>query len=296
MCEPQTILLTGATGFLGSHLLEALLEKGHKVAVLKRSTSNTWRIEKLLSSIVSYDVDNQPLELAFEEQRIDSVIHTACAYGRKGESIHQVVESNLLFGLRILDACKKFDTDTFFNTDTLLQKHLNVYTLSKKQFVEWLEQQSDKVRVVNLKIEHMYGSRDDTNKFVPWVLSQLRDNAAEIKLTLGEQYRDFIHIDDVVSAYLTTLEKASQLPTFSEFDVGTGKLISVRKFLEQLKEIYETEIGTGTVETKLAFGAIPYRDGEMMTVAVNNQALLNLGWNPKTSLQTGLKNIVKEYA
>ncbi len=293
MCEQQTILLTGATGFLGSHLLEALLEKGHKVVVFKRSTSNTWRIEKLLPNIVSYDVDTLPLELAFEEQRIDSVIHTACDYGRKGESICQVVESNLLFGLRILDACIKFDINTFFNTDTLLQKHLNAYTLSKKQFVEWLEQQSNKIRIVNLKIEHMYGSKDDTNKFVPWVLSQFRKDVSEIKLTLGEQYRDFIHIDDVVSAYLTTLEKASHLPAFSEFDVGTGKLITVRRFLEQLKEIYETEIGT--VETKLAFGAIPYREGEMMTVAVNNEALLNLGWKPKTLLQTGLQNIIKEY-
>lgn len=294
MCEPQTILLTGATGFLGSHLLEALLENGHKVVVLKRSTSNIWRIKKLLPNIVSYDVDTQPLELAFEEQRIDSVIHTACVYGRKGESISQVVESNVLFGLRTLDACIKFKTDTFFNTDTLLQKHLNIYTLSKKQFVEWLEQQCSKVQVVNLKIEHMYGLKDDANKFVPWVLSQLRENIPEIKLTLGKQYRDFIHIDDVVSAYLTTLEKASHLPTFSEFDVGTGQLITVRNFLEQLKTTYETAINP--VETKLSFGAIPYREGEMMTVAVNNQALLNLGWNPKTSLQTGLKNIVREYA
>ena len=292
MCEQQTILLTGATGFLGSHLLEALLEKGHKVIVLKRSTSNTWRIKKLLPNIVSYDVDTQPLELAFEEQRIDSVIHTACAYGRKDEPISQVIESNLLFGLRILDACIKFNTDTFFNTDTLLQKHLNVYTLSKKQFVEWLEQQCSKVKVINLKIEHMYGSKDDTNKFVPWVLSQLRENVPEIKLTLGEQYRDFIHIDDVVSAYLTTLEKAPHLPAFSEFDVGTGRLITVREFLEQLKNIYETEIGA--VETKLAFGAIPYRDGELMKIKVDNKSLIALGWKSNTSLKNWLIKTIKD--
>ncbi|PWQ95803.1 NAD-dependent epimerase/dehydratase family protein [Leucothrix pacifica] len=294
MCEQQTILLTGATGFLGSHLLEALLEKGHKVVVLKRSTSNTWRIEKLLPSTVSYDVDKQPLEMVFEEQRINSVIHTACVYGRKGESMHQVVESNLLFGLRVFDACIKYNTDTFFNTDTLLQKHLNIYALSKKQFVEWLEQQCGNVQVINLKIEHMYGPRDDTNKFIPWVLSQLRENVTEIKLTQGEQRRDFIHIDDVVSAYLITLEKSSRLPTFCEFDVGTGKLVTVRSFLEQLKKIYEIEINP--VETKLSFGSIPYREGEMMTVAVNNQTLLNLGWSPKALLHTGLKSIVREYA
>ena len=127
MKKLQTILLTGATGFLGSYLLEALLLKGHKVVILKRSTSNTWRIGGLLDQCISYDVDTRPLESAFEEQRIDVVMHVACHYGRNDDPIHQVVESNLIFGLRILDACLKFNTNIFFNTDTLLQKNLNFY-------------------------------------------------------------------------------------------------------------------------------------------------------------------------
>lgn len=289
----QTILLTGATGFLGSHLLEALLAKGHKVVILKRTASNTWRIEHLLNQVVSYDVDLQPLELAFEQQQIDVVMHTACHYGRNGDEISQIVESNLMFGLRILDACLKFNTDTFFNTDTLLQKHLNVYTLSKKQFVEWLQQKADNIQVINLKLEHMYGPKDDATKFVPWVLSQLKANVPEIKLTKGEQERDFIYIDDVVSAYMLLLEKAPGLVKFNEFDVGTGQLTTVKSFLESLKAVYEESLGAST--TTLNFGAIPYRVGEMMTVQVNNQALLDLGWSPKTELEDGLKNIIKEF-
>ena len=291
MTKP-TVLLTGATGFLGSHLLEALLKQGYPVVILKRSTSNLWRIEHLAGQYKSYDVDTQPIEQAFEEQRIDCVIHTACHYGRNGDPISEIVESNLMFGLRILDACLKFNTDTFFNTDTLLQKHLNVYTLSKKQLVEWLEQQADKIQVVNLKLEHMYGPKDDTTKFVPWVISQLQQNVAEIKLTKGEQQRDFIYIDDVVSAYLTVLEKAPGLARFNEFDVGTGQLVTVKSFLEQLKETYQANFGA--TATKLAFGEIPYREGEMMTVAVNNQGLLELGWMPNVILKQGLEKILKD--
>ncbi|MBE0472541.1 MAG: NAD-dependent epimerase/dehydratase family protein [Methyloprofundus sp.] len=164
--------------------------------------------------------------------------------------------------------------------------------MSKKQFVEWLTQQADRIQVVNLKLEHMYGPKDDTTKFVPWVISQLKQNVPEIKLTKGEQKRDFIYIDDVVSAYLTVLEKAPGLAKFNEFDVGSGELVTVRSFLEQLKKSYQ--VNFGEVETKLAFGAIPYREGEMMTVEVNNQGLIDLGWTPDASLTQGLEKILKD--
>ncbi|MCH7409681.1 NAD-dependent epimerase/dehydratase [Belliella sp. DSM 111904] len=288
----KTILLTGATGFLGSHLLEALIKEEYTVVVLKRSSSNNWRIKNLEGRYISYDIDLYPIEKAFQDQKVDCVIHTACNYGRNGESIWQVVDSNLMFGLRILDFCLKFDVNTFINTDTLLQKHINVYSLSKKQFVEWLEKKSDKIKVVNLRLEHMYGPNDDTTKFVPWIISQFQQGVEEIKLTEGEQERDFIYIDDVVSAYLTVLNKDSKLQMFNEFDVGSGQLNTVKSFLEELKDRYQTNFGK--IETKLAFGSIPYREGEMMKVEVNIKKLLNLGWSPMINLEQGITNIIKQ--
>jgi len=99
-----TVLLTGANGFLGSHLLEALLGQGYKVVILKRSTSNLWRIEHLLEHVKTYDVDTQSLNHAFEEQQIDCLIHLACHYGRNTDPLHLMVESNLLYGLKLLEA------------------------------------------------------------------------------------------------------------------------------------------------------------------------------------------------
>ena len=73
------VLLTGATGFLGSHLLKALVSKGYEVVVLKRSTSDIWRLKGFENTFKSYDIDRVPLQTAFEEQPIDTVIHTAWA-------------------------------------------------------------------------------------------------------------------------------------------------------------------------------------------------------------------------
>jgi nucleoside-diphosphate-sugar epimerase len=173
-----------------------------------------------------------------------------------------------------------------------LNKHLNAYALSKKQLVEWLKQKSDKIQVINLKLEHMYGPKDDITKFVPWVLSQLKANEREIRLTKGEQFRDFIYVDDVVSAYLIALEESSSLKEFSEFDIGTGQLVTVRSFLEQIKANYEVKFGATL--TKLVFGAIPYRPDEMMKVEVNNKALIDLGWKPKISIEKGIQKMLKE--
>jgi CDP-paratose synthetase len=285
-----TILLTGATGFLGSHLLQALLLKGYKVVVLKRSTSDMWRIKHLVNQVVSYDVDKQAVETAFKEHRIEIVIHTACHYGRNEISVDEIVKSNVAFGLQILDASLKYKTATFFNTDTLLDKNINAYALSKAQFVEWLHQSATDIQVINLKLEHMYGKNDDTSKFVPWLLSQLQANTSEIALTKGEQQRDFIYIDDVVTAYLLLLERVSDLSGFSEFDVGTGRLITVKSFIEKLFRAYEENCGKSP--TKLNFGIIPYRHGEVMRVKLDNQPLVSLGWNVKIDLETGLKKVV----
>jgi CDP-paratose synthetase len=290
--KKPTILLTGATGFLGSHLLHSLVNNNYLVVILKRSSSNNWRISNLEGQYQYYDVDLQSIDLVFEEQSIDCVIHTACNYGRNGESNRQIIEDNLLFGLRILEAAVKFNTKTFINTDTILQKHLNAYTLSKKHFLDWLIHYSDFIQVINLKIEHMYGPKDDSSKFAHWIITQFQNNAAEIKLTQGEQERDFIYIDDVVSAFIILLQNAQKLSKFNEYEVGTGDLISIKTFVTQLKDSYQ--IIFGKISTQLAFGSIPYRKDEVMKTYVNNKALCNLGWTIKTNLSEGIKVMLKD--
>lgn len=293
------ILITGATGFLGSHLTKKMVDEGFQVIILKRSTSSTWKIKDSLSKIKIYDIDKLPIRKAFIENDINLVIHTACNYGKNGESIIEIVNTNILFGLEILELCLEFNvnsfinTDTFFNTKTIKQKHLSTYSITKKHFVDWLLDLSKDIKIANLKLHHMYGENDSINKFIPWIISELFNRVDEINLSKGEQKRDFIYVEDVVSAYLTTVKMMHTFGNFTELNVGTGKKLTLKSFVLNLMQEFEIQVGQSP--TKINFGSQPYRDGEIMDVFNDNSKLLELGWKPKYIAQKGIKKLISEY-
>jgi nucleoside-diphosphate-sugar epimerase len=295
----ETVLLTGATGFLGSHLLERLVKENHHVIALKRTFSDTWRIKHLLPEITSYDMGKVSLEDIFRENKIDAIIHTATTYGKKGEDNAAIIESNLLLPLRLLDLSAFYNvgsfinTDSFFNTADLNCKYLSGYSLSKRQLVEWLKLLSGKMQIVNLRIEHLYGPKDSDNKFVIWIIRELIKNTPVLRLTKGEQKRDFIYVSDAVNAFVLTLNKRKELPGYSRFEVGTGESISIREFSVQVKEAV-SEISGKEISTVLDFGAVPYAGGEIMESKAENSALKNLGWNCSVTLREGLEKTIRE--
>lgn len=288
----MTILLTGATGFLGSYLLKSFLNNGHKVIALKRSTSNTYRIEVYLNQIILYDIDKTELSDIFKNHKIDIVVNTVTNYGRKDIKVSSIVDTNLIFGLNLLEESVKANAKAFINTDTLLDRNINVYALSKAQLVDWMQFLSNKnTKMINIKIEHMYGPKDDENKFIYWLKNQLKQNVEKIDLTSGIQKRDFIYIDDIVNAYETIIQNINKLSNYEEFELGTGNSIEVKEFVKQiLKELNVNQ----TITTKLNFGALAYRANENMNMEANITKLQNLGWKPQVSIEDGIKKIIKE--
>ena len=284
-------LLTGATGFLGSHLLHALIENENNVSIIKRKTSSLDRVVGVIDQCHCYDIDQQSLESIFNAEKFDLIIHTACDYGRTGKSISTVIETNIAFSVRLLELANASGVSGFINTDTMLPPFVSAYALSKSQFVDWLRYfSSGEMRVINMKIEHMYGPKDDSKKFMNWMLSQLKDNVPSIELTKGEQKRDFIYINDVVSAFLIVIRHINEFQKYSEFQVGTGYSIPLRDTVEVLVSLYKSKYPTNS--TKIEYGKIPYRDNEPMEIVVDNRNLIDLGWKPKYNLIQGVHNLI----
>ncbi len=289
----MTILIAGTTGFLGSYLLKSFIKNGHEVIGLKRSTSNSYRIEEYLNQIILYDIDKTELSDIFENHKIDIVVNTVTNYGRKDTKISSILDTNLMFGLKLLEESVYNNVKAFINTDTFLDRNINAYALSKAQLVDWMKflSNSNRTQMINIKIEHMYGPKDDKNKFIYWLINQFKQNVEKIDLTSGIQKRDFVYIEDIVSAYETIIRNIDTLLIFEEFELGSGNSIEVKEFVKQI--VQEINVNK-TITTKLNFGAIPYRVNENMKMEANIQKLQNLGWKPQVSIEDGIKKTIKE--
>jgi CDP-paratose synthetase len=287
----KKILLTGATGFLGSHLIKSLLKVGYEVIALKRKSSSLHRIQSVVSDIVLLDVDEIDFEeLFFKYGKFYAIIHTATLYGRNSESVSDIFSANTEFPLRLLDAGNRAGVGIFLNTDTILDKYLNLYALSKNQLLQWGKffSRHEKIRFGNIRLEHFYGPDDEPTKFSAYVINSCLTNSPELKLTKGEQKRDFIHIDDVVSAYLVLLDKIDGFSSsFVEFDVGSGHSMSIRQFVETVHRLTASK-------TKLVFGSLPYREGEVMYSEADVSGLVALGWQCLYDIEAGLKQVIQQ--
>jgi nucleoside-diphosphate-sugar epimerase len=281
----NAILLTGATGFVGGHVARTLAAAGWQVHAAARPTSDTTGLAGLVTWHAADDIPNDLLAT------VRAVVHAATNYGRGNDPPSTLVADNTLFPLRLLERAVAANVPVFVNTDTCFTteyKYLRPYTLSKKQFVPWGRILCDGTRTkfVNLVLQHPYGPGDRPAKFVPAMIRECLTSTGEIKLTPGEQKKDFIYVGDVAAAYRLVLDKAADLPTgFSEFEVGSGAAVSIRHFVETIHRLT-------TSKARLKFGALDYRDGEIMFSQADNSRLADLGWSPRTSLEDGLTRTI----
>ena len=292
MTGNRNILLTGGTGFLGSALLRAFAaDPSSQITVLKRSTSRTDRVSDLLQHdrIRWIDLDRTDLVELFRTSAFDIILHCATNYGRGKRSILDTASANLLLPLTLLQLGIEHGVKTFINTDTVIDKRVNEYSLSKKQFLEWLQNSAEKIQGVNVALEHFYGPFDDESKFTTMIFHKLMRGESQIDLTPGEQKRHFIFVDDVVRAFSCILEKLDTLLSgFSSFVVSTEQSVSIREFVQLSKSII------GNTSTHLNFGAIPYRVNELMDSRTDISSLKALGWEPKFSLEQGIQMTIEK--
>lgn len=289
------LLLSGATGFIGSHLLSALIEEGHQIIALRRPTSKPIIVRELEKEQLTWlDIDEVLDERLSAYQPFDAVVHLATAYFRESAGFLASERANVEFPLALLDFSLRGGADLFINTDTFFSReeykysYLREYIASKQNFLRWgrvATEMNPGFSFINARLEHVYGPADADTKFIPALIKNLMNDKAEIPLTSGEQERDFIHVFDVVNAYLTLLKNKNRFSGFVEVGVGCGVPQSLRDLILEAKSVTRSQ-------SRLLFGAYPQRQGEIMRSSADNSMLRELGWAPTIAVTEGLSSVV----
>lgn len=281
--EKYTILVTGQNGFLGSHIINNLY-KDYNIIGLDISSSDNFRVKEILPNITSYFTDKDKLDFIFEKHKINSIIHTATNFGKDGDFV-KIIDSNIRFPLELIQLGIKHKVKAFINTDTFYQPNygaLQYYSLTKGQFCEWMKLLSNTIKIVNLRIGVIFGPKDNRDKFSSSIIGRMLANETEIDLTEGFQKRNYLFVEEAARIYRTVIEKIDDLKfQFNSFNIGSGESTSIRDFVMMIHKLSKSK-------SKLNFGAIEYRENEIMDPDNNINELIELGWKPALSLEEAL--------
>ena len=296
------ILITGANGFIGKNLIKSLLrdESKYEIHTILRDPN------AIIDNIENkYFVDLTNLEsLKKTVFKIDPniIIHLAYLKNRDDQSdilnheyyLNLQISSNIIQSSRLLSSLEKF---IFFGScdeygiqnepyrEDQLEQPLTSYGLSKLSITKMLKALYYKENFPSLIIRPsvVYGEGQETKMFLPALANAVKNNIS-FDMTMGEQYRDYIYVEDLVEAIIILLSKKN-LKLGEIINITYGKSFKLKEIAVKLANfIYDNG------ESILKIGNIDYRDTEVMNYHTSNKKVKDLlGWYPKTNLTIGLK-------
>ncbi len=300
----KKILLTGATGFIGSHLLEALLKSDYKIIVLKRSTSNTWRINHLLHKVQIYNSDDCSYDEIFSINSIDTIIHLATLYRKHddGKDADEMIQTNVTFPINLLETGLRYGIKAFFNTGTFFEydcsklpideqakiRPFNLYAKTKIAFEKMLSSYSERLVIKTFRLFSPYGEKDN-NKLIPLIIQKALQGE-ELNLSDGLQKLDFIYVKDIVDAYISaikSMDKKNELNGYKVYNLGSGVGVSVREIVS----IVEQQL---SISINKVWGEVSTVDTPVV-IANISQASSDLSWHPKHSIHQGITKTISYY-
>ncbi len=292
----QRVLVTGASGFIGSHLCDRLSKNGAEVHAISRTPRHTgtktaihWWQGKL------EDIDTVRNVLSTVKPEVIFHLASHVAGSRSLELVLPTFHSNLVSTVNLLTVATEIGCRRLVLVGSLEEPepdHNQVpcspYAAAKsassaygRMFYELYQ-----TPVVIARLFMVYGSgQQDLRKLIPYVTLSLLQGQAP-KLSSGQRLVDWIYVDDVVDGLLV----AAQAPNVEgcTVDLGSGILVPIRTVVQQL-------INLVGAETQPLFGALPDRPLEQVRVANTTYSYGKLGWQPATSLERGLELTVDWY-
>lgn len=290
----KNIVVTGATGFVGSNLVRFLLKKDFKIYVILRTDSDLLNLTDIAGDIEIFRYDSQIDHLIdfFTVVKPLSVFHLASNFIAEHEShqIDSLIQSNITFGLHLLEAMKVSGVKQLINTGTSWQHYNNddynpvcLYAATKQAFESLIEYyvQAEGFKVITLKLFDTYGETDTRPKLIN-LLNKFADENTELNMSPGEQMLNLVHISDVCDAYYIAykLIEEENFMGHKSYSVESEENFKLRDIICLFEKITTKKIN-------VIWGGKNYRKREVMEIWTNGNILPN--WKPTISLKEGLK-------
>lgn len=283
------ILLTGASGFIGSHVARSLIHDGHEIHALLRPSSDTSLIADILPNLHVVTGDLLTVHSIPQLSSFDLCLHLAW-YVEPGKYLnalcnHEYLRASLALAQRRFQRFVAAGTCfEYALTGEPLQESSptgprSIYAQSKLRLYEDLLALNTNFAWV--RFAYQYGPGENPQRLVPLVINSLLRNQPAA-LVAGERIRDYLHVADVGRAVAAV---ASSTLT-GAVNVGSGGHMTVRDVAGTVGEL----LGRPDL---LHFGALTYRDDEPLDVVVDNTRLRSTGWAPQFTLETGLRSTIE---
>lgn len=296
------ILITGGAGFVGSHLVDALIEKKYKAVVI--DNLSTGKKENINPGAKFYkaDISSPEIHQIFKKEKPDTVFHFAAQVDvvksvknpLKDANINILGSLNLIGNFLkggLLNRRKKFifasSVGVYGEPRNLPVDELHLlnpivpYSITKLAVEKYLNFfQNQGLEFVSLRYSNIYGPRQLTSGeggVIAIFIDRILRNKKIIIFGNGRQTRDFLYIDDAVDAAILAMEKKQ----YGAYNIGTNREITVNNALRLITKILDEE---ANISLK------PFRQGEIIKSRIcYSKIRKELGWLPKYNLEKGLR-------
>lgn len=302
----KNILVSGGAGFIGSHLVDRLIEMGKNVIII--DNLSTGLKENINKSAIFYKRDIRALNLKqiFQNHEIDTVFHFAAQIDvRKSlNEIEYEIDVNIKGSVNLIVNAAKYGVQEFYFTSTggALYGDNNVipateeteimpaspYAIDKFTIEKYLEsfKRLYGFKIFIFRLANVYGPRQNSQSeagVIGIFSTRMIKNKKVLVYGDGKQSRDFVYVKDVIDAMMTVYNKKVE----GIFNVGTTVETNVLQLFEILKE---------ELHYKREPIFLEMRPGELLRSSLSYAKIKKaVGWKPKTSIEAGLKKTAKWY-
>ncbi len=290
----RKVLVTGATGFIGSYLVKRLVAEGIETHIIIRKDSDLSLFQDVLEDVTlhTHEGTMTSMDSILKKAGPELVYHLASYVvgDHKPDQVSNLIASNITFGCQLLEAMKSSGCNKIVNTGTFWQHYgnqdycpVNLYAATKQSFQSILHHYSESClfKCLSLQLFDSYGANDPRPKLLS-LLKQTIDDGSTLDMTPGRQFIYLVHVSDIVQAYILggkyLFENSHSAP--KTFFVRPLTPVNLKELALLISEVVGKEI-------KINWGGKPYRQREIMD-DINAFPTLP-GWKEKIDLKSGLQ-------